>query len=65
MGVGVVIRVKEGDKIADCMVQPGVAGCTEAAVGLVDDPNARVLPGIGVAAGSAAVGGAVVDEKDS
>ena len=64
VGVGVVIRVKEGDKIADCMVQPGVAGCTEAAVGLVDDPDARVLPGIGVAAGGAAVGGAIVDEKD-
>jgi hypothetical protein len=59
-----VVGIKEGDDIAGGMVQPGVAGSAETAVGLMDDGDERLVGCPCIAYVTAAIGGAIIDEDD-
>ena len=58
-----IVRIHKGNPFALCRVQPGIAGAAQAAVLLVDDPDAAVLCRCGIAQSRAAVRGAVVHQN--
>ena len=57
-----VVGVEEGEVGAARLRDPPVAGGAQAGVGLVDDPEPRVLGGVPLGDGDGAVGAAVVDQ---
>lgn len=60
----IVVTVDEGDEVASCEVETGVASAGETAVFLVNNFNAGVLLCENVAKLAAHIGRAVVDEDD-
>ena len=59
-----VVRVGKGDIFAAGVGHTGISGCSQTAVGLVDDSHARVARGPCLADSTAAIGASVIDEDD-
>ena len=64
MGLDPVVGVNEEDKVPPRLLHAQIAGGGDTAVGFMKDPDPVVLAGVIVTQGAAAVGRAIVDEKE-
>ena len=60
----IIVSIHKGDVFAGGDSQTGVSGGGGTGVGLMDHPDAAILPGISVADGTAPIRGAVIDQDD-